>query len=648
MDSSKDKFILHSRVDLLYRNSYAGLRVTIIAALGLCLGFNGPNGVPPEKLMWLSLMLVVVFLRGLDTHLWKKQLAQCKQAGIANLNRFRVGAFVTAILWAFYCLYFYPNSNIYQLAASMIIVSAMAGGAATVLSGDVVLSIGYAQILLLPYSSYLVFSPHNEFQVLGFLGFAFSFFMFFIALKAGQYTLESIKLRHENMHLINHMQHEVNARTKQIVELSQIDSLTKLLNRSAFIDQARELISKGTKTEFSIFFIDLDGFKPVNDNFGHNIGDQILSELATRLKKELLEVTFICRWGGDEFIVLAEAIDTNGINNLAMHLKKIITQPFQIENYNLEIDASIGVAIYPEHSQDLTELVSFADVSMYHNKHANRSDFIVFSSVLAEMVQHEYMLSAEIRKAVKKKQLHLVYQPIIEAKSGKIHAVEALLRWKLNGKMIPPDTFIPLAEKNGAILEIGYWVLEEALINQKKLTTAGYEIKMCINISVAQFEDPDLPTRISQLIERHNVNPNMVHLEITESMITDDKPKLLLTLKDLQNKGLFISIDDFGTGYSSLSVIQDTRVNIIKIDRSFVAKLTENGSSIIRAVMVMAKDMDYKVVAEGVEDVQQSELLSNLGIDYLQGYLFSKPVPYTTLIKLVNASESNTKKIGNE
>ena len=638
MRSCNHKVELNDRLELLYRSSYAGFLIMLAAASGLVFWFDSTSHAY-VRLGWWVAMLLLMLWRLFYSYTWCVKSKQGELGTSSDLLRFRIGALLTASLWAFYCIYFYSDSDLYQLCISMIIVGTLAGGASTVLSGDLPLAVLYPQILLVPYSLLLTLSGTPEHQLLGVLGLIFAGIIFFSAYKAARFTLDSIRLRYQHTLLLKNMQSEVESRTDKIIELSQLDSLTKLLNRPAFIEAANEQIKHTAKDKhLSVFFIDLDSFKPVNDNFGHHVGDTLLKQLALRLKENFDNNALVCRWGGDEFIILAKTTNKKQVEIIANKINTLIESTFIFDEYKIDLDASIGVSIFPSHSQSIEELISFADVSMYENKHTQKTDYVLFSKDLAEKVQRDFALSSAIRKAVSRKQLNLVYQPIIDTRNGECHAVEALLRWEHKGKAIPPDVFIPLAEKHGAIREIGYWVLEKAIQQQKLMMQDGLNIKICINVSIVQFEDAEFVNIVRNMIDKYQVDTNLFHIEITESVFSSDKPKLLQAIKQLQTLGFFISVDDFGTGYSSLSVIQDLAVNIVKIDRSFVNKLDSNGATIIKAVMLMANELNYKVVAEGVETVEQKNTLKTLGVHYLQGYLFSKPQNYMDLTNQFGAS----------
>ncbi|WP_351016034.1 EAL domain-containing protein [Shewanella sp. AC91-MNA-CIBAN-0169] len=626
-----DPHVLNDHLKLLYQNAIPGIAITIAASAGLAFGFEEHSTVHYKFIWWLCLSAVVCF-RIIDTALWfrraNKGLFSCQN----DLYRFGAGVLLTAFLWAFYCVYFYNTSSIDELFSSLVIVSAMAGGAATVLSGNKLLSQIYTLMLLAPFSLQMILGDNPAHLLLGCLGLAYAAVMLSVANAAANFTKNSILLRNEHNQLLKTMEHKIQQRTQKIIELSQHDSLTQLLNRRSFLAAAKLQLSQiETDNQYAIFFLDLDGFKQVNDNFGHRVGDEVLTEVVKRIKQACQHDEIICRWGGDEFIIMAHQTPLYRFEELAIMLKKHINQPILTTQHVINMDCSIGIAMYPEHGQSISDLISLADLSMYSRKSGGTDDYVMFSGELEQKIKHEMHLSKGIAQAIAEQQLRLVFQPIIDSTTGDIASVEALLRWEFEGNNIQPDVFIPLAEKNGAIKQIGYWVLEESVRQLAVLHLLKPQLAICINVSVIQFEDIDFVNKVHQIINQYHVNPSKVHLEITESVFSQDKLKLINMVKALQLLGFMISIDDFGTGYSSLSVIQDLHVNTVKIDRSFINNLHLNGIDIVKAVMMMSHGLGYRIVAEGVENQQQANTLTALGIHYLQGYLFDKPLEFEAL-----------------
>ncbi|WP_420553890.1 diguanylate cyclase domain-containing protein [Neptuniibacter marinus] len=372
----------------------------LAAASGLVFWFDSTSHAYVRLGWWVAILLLMLW-RLFYSYTWCVKSKQGELGTSSDLLRFRIGALLTASLWAFYCIYFYSDSDLYQLCISMVIVATLAGGASTVLSGDLLLATLYPQILLVPYSLLLVLSGTSEHQLLGVLGLIFAGIIFFTAHKAARFTLDSIRLRYQHTLLLKNMQSEVESRTDKIIELSQLDSLTKLLNRPAFIEAASKQIKHTAKNKhLSVFFIDLDSFKPVNDNFGHHVGDTLLKQLASRLKENFGTNALICRWGGDEFIILSKTTNKKQVEIIANKINTLIESTFIFDGYKIDLKASIGVSIYPNHSQSIEELISFADVSMYENKHTQKTDYVLFSKDLAEKVQRDFALSSAIRRVV--------------------------------------------------------------------------------------------------------------------------------------------------------------------------------------------------------------------------------------------------------
>lgn len=635
MHEQEDPQILNDQINLLYRSAIPGIAATVIASAGLAFGFKNQS-ISDDKLLWWLCLSVLMVLRSFDTFLWLKRSIKGIVGSKNDLYRYSSGAILTAFFWTFFCLFFYNSLGINELFSALVIVSAMAGGASTILSGHKLVSQTYMLLLLVPFSIQMIIGGNPAHQMLGYLGLAYAFVMFSIAKTAADFTKHSIMLRNEHSSLLKNMEQQVEKRTQEVIELSQHDPLTHLLNRRAFITTANQQLSlMKQKVSYAIFFIDLDKFKLANDNFGHKVGDEVLCEVAKRIKQACKYNEIICRWGGDEFIILAHQTSHYRFTELAITLKRYINLPIVTSQHVINMDCSIGIATYPEHGQSLSDLISLADLSMYSRKGGENSDYVMFSGELKQKIKYDMHLSKGIARAVSEKQLHLVYQPIIESTTGEIATVEALLRWDFEGELISPEVFIPLAEKNGAIKEIGYWVIEESMRRLTALQKINPTLQIAINVSVIQFEDANFVNKVYHIVRSHNVAPNNVHIEITESVFSSDKLYLINMVRDLQALGFQISIDDFGTGYSSLSVIQDLDINFVKIDRSFITNLHLNGIDIVKAVMVMSHGLRYRVIAEGVEDLQQANALTALGIHYLQGYLFDKPLEFEILeIKL--------------
>jgi len=622
--------VLHDRLDSLYLNSSSALAITVVASAGLTLGFIGSN-LYTAKLLWWLMMLLVTAGRALDMRRWHAKCRRGERGDRRDLYCMTVGVIATALTWSSYATLFNERVGLYEMTAVMVIISALAGGATTVLSANVHLSRAYSAILILPYSAMMLAAENAEHRVLGVLGLCFAWIMYQVAGRAAEFTNSSIQLRYEHLNLLRNLESEVESRTARIVELSQKDTLTRMLNRRAFMIEARRRLTEKQADHQVLAFIDLDGFKPINDSYGHAVGDEVLGTLAERLKAFSADQHLACRWGGDEFIVMAEVRDEAHLQAFASELLALFDEPLALRRHSFVLEASIGLSRFPARGEDIDERVSQADQAMYHCKQGSRHGCVRYDETLELRLRHERELESALPLAIANNQLFLVFQPLVDAADGRYVAAEALLRWKLDGQLIPPDEFIPLAEKSGAICEIGYWVLEQSLARLCQLHRQGFEIALGVNVSVVQFEDPDFVSRVLQIVEQQQVESDWLRLEITESVLSRDARRFGEAVQALHDAGVRIAVDDFGTGYSSLSVIQNLQVDYVKIDRSFVDRLEHHGLDVVQAVMVMARGMGYSVVAEGVETARQAETLRKLGVDYLQGYFYDRPLPFEAL-----------------
>lgn len=610
---------------MLYSNGYAGIIVSFIASSLLVYGFETPQ-VAQFKLYWWLAMVSLLVVRFADTIYWHRTHLGTLFDGCKSVYRFSTGTLLTAIMWCVYCLSVFPFIDTIELSFNIIIVSALAGGAATVLAAHKLTAMLYAAILLLPFSSALILAADFHEYILGVLGLSFGGVMLITAKKSADFTAQAIRFKNQNAVLVESMEEEVQERTKRIHELSNIDPLTGLFNRTAFLTQLHRHILDNVaqgKT-FALLFIDLDGFKKINDTIGHETGDSVLKQTAARLKKHCPDQQLLCRWGGDEFLVGLDDATAESALQIATQLIAKISDAYEFENNRLSLGATVGVALYPEHTKDEKRLIQLADTAMYYQKKTSPSSAGMFSEKLSKRLAREQYLKDALSEALTNNQLRLVYQPIVNTQTHQIEAFEALLRWRLNGENIPPDEFIPIAEQYGQIRKIGAWVIEQACLDAKSWQDQN-AISVSVNVSVIQLQEDDFIHIVDNALAASGLPAKCLHIEITESVFAADKDTLLNKINALQQRQVNVSIDDFGTKYSSLSVIQELSANKVKIDRSFIASLDTNGLPIVKAVLNIAEAFGYDVVAEGVETLQQAQTLKELGIHYLQGYYFAIP-----------------------
>ncbi|PKQ43086.1 bifunctional diguanylate cyclase/phosphodiesterase [Pseudomonas sp. o96-267] len=419
----------------------------------------------------------------------------------------------------------------------------------------------------------------------------------------------------------------------ELTQLALHDGLTKLPNRLLLEDRINQNILKLQRNGgyFALLFMDLDGFKPVNDAFGHHVGDQLLVAVAQRLRAHLRANDSLARIGGDEFVLLAELRHPDDASNVASHVVGLLSQPFEIDGHELRVSTSVGIALYPGDGVDQQELLINADAAMYHAKSLGKNGYSFFESSMNTNARQQLQLLHDLRVALERGELRLHYQPKFASGSGRMLGAEALLRWQHPQQgLLAPVRFIGLAEKTGLIIPIGDWVLDEACRQMRLWYEQGHQDwRVAVNLSALQFCHGELVETVRQTLARHALPANCLTLEITESTAMHDVSASQVILEQLAEMGVDIAIDDFGTGYSSLLYLKRLPANELKIDRGFVRDLEHDGDdmAIVSAIVALGQALDLRIVAEGVETPEQQAFLTELGCDSLQGYLLGHPLP---------------------
>jgi diguanylate cyclase (GGDEF)-like protein len=614
------------------------------------------NPVQHLKIYWFVFMCALFAWRFWDMRIWQKKLNGHTYDATQPMLRFTIARYLTAFALSAYSVMFFESMDVIELACTIVIMSSMAGGAATVLAANKGLSLSYAFILLTPISILCLFSSESYQNIFGALGLIFVVVMFSSARRSSEFTAESILIKNQHADLLDEMElknqeiSEVNAsleakvkkRTEQIFELSNIDPLTKLFNRNAFSENLKLLIdsSKLRNAKLAVLFIDLDGFKSINDSHGHAIGDKVLVETAKRLSSQAKKLQCLCRWGGDEFLISLQDSDVDTACTFAKQLIEELSQPIKIEHHILMVGATIGIAMYPDHGMNEVQLITLADTAMYVQKQTAKSDVCVFTEKMRDTLHRQIKLKEGLANALINDEFYVVFQPVIDSKTGDVGFCEALLRWDLNDESISPDEFIPIAEQHGLIHSIGAWVL-----NQSCQLAADWSfnefVDLSVNVSVAQLMHGDLVSVVESALHCSGFPAKNLHIEITESIFAEDIDYVLEQMNALQGIDIKVSVDDFGTGFSSLALLQSLSADVVKIDKSFIDSIDRGGKAIIQATQYMASELGYSVVAEGVETKLQADILSAMGIESLQGFYFSKPMRVEELASWHKAFKSN-------
>lgn len=442
--------------------------------------------------------------------------------------------------------------------------------------------------------------------------------------------------------------------TKKLNEQKEIldfqahhDALTGLPNRILFADRLGQAIVKAErqKTEFALFFIDLDRFKQINDSLGHTFGDKVLKVIAKRLLGVVRREDSLSRLGGDEFTLLAEDLKQEiDISALAKKIIAVLAEPIIIEDNTLYITSSIGISIFPKDNVDADNLLKYADAAMYRAKEEGRNNFQYYSAEMTELALKRVVMEANLRRALKNEEFFVCYQPQVESKTGKIVGMEALVRWRHPTEgLIYPNSFIQLAQDTGLIVAIDRLVMKIAMKQVSKWYAKGLNPGiLALNLAMKQLAKEDFIDTLNAMFEECRFQPEWLELEVTEGDIMKNPQNAIEVLRKISDMGIELAVDDFGTGYSSLSYLKRLPIDKLKIDKSFVDGLPENDEdvSIAIAIVALAHSLKLSVIAEGVENAEQKEFLAQNGCDFIQGYYYSKPIPSDEMEKMLENGNS--------
>ena len=425
---------------------------------------------------------------------------------------------------------------------------------------------------------------------------------------------------------------------------SHHDTLTGLPNRKYLHEHLVEVINKleDKEQQFAVLFLDIDRFKLINDSLGHNVGDLLLKAVSDRLKSLLKQGDLMVRWGADEFAIVAMDIhSTDAVVQVAEAMIQALTLPFNCGGHELHITTCIGASIYPDHHTEVEGLIRNADMAMYRAKAEGQNSFQFYVPNMQEQSFQRLSMENNLRRALENNELLTYYQPQVDILTGKIVGLEVLLRWKhVSLGSIPPSQFIPLAEETGLITAIGSWVLRQTCLQAIAWQDKGLPpIQVGVNLSIKQLQQKDFLSCLQQILEETNLDPHFLELEITEGIMMDNVEEKIILLNEFRQMGIQLSIDDFGTGYSALSYLKNLPIDTLKIDRIFIEYVThsEHDRTIVASIINLAHSLSLNVIAEGVETIEQVDILRSLGCDQIQGYFFYKALPAEEIGVLLRA-----------
>lgn len=423
---------------------------------------------------------------------------------------------------------------------------------------------------------------------------------------------------------------------KRLQELASKDVLTGLMNRyaiNATIESALEAASDDRSHVLGVVFLDLDNFKRVNDHFGHVNGDRLIKRVSEIVSDCLPEGATVARLGGDEFLILVDPCTQALLETLAETIIDRLRAPIHLDLMDAYTSCSIGIAVYPQHGETLEALISHADTAMYAAKEAGKHTYRVFSPEMNQKVAKCIWLDTELRRAIEEKQFVLHYQPLINLCTGRLHSVEALLRWQSTSRgLVPPGEFIRFTEESGLIVPIGRWLMQEAVSQAEHWRENGLDIRISINVSARQLRDAEIVNQLRELVERSHSTRTLIDIELTESCFIEDEKAAVELMRQFKQLGARILLDDFGTGYSSLSQLTRLPIDVIKLDRSFITGIDQNfqAQSLVRSVLSLARAFGFTIVAEGVETEREVQFLKDIGVDYAQGFFYARPMAADT------------------
>jgi diguanylate cyclase (GGDEF)-like protein/PAS domain S-box-containing protein len=421
------------------------------------------------------------------------------------------------------------------------------------------------------------------------------------------------------------------------------DSLTRLPNRALFQDRLAQAVARARRSDglTALLLLDLDRFKTINDTLGHAAGDKLLAEVATRLQSRKREGDTIARLGGDEFVlVVADLRSREDAAVIAEQLIDVLKPPILIDDHELHVSASIGIAVAPEDGEEGTTLLKSADLALYRAKELGRDSYHIFEPKLNERVMQRLVLEKDLRRAIHDQEFVLMFQPQYHLESGRMRGVEALVRWRQGEEIVSPAKFIPIAEECGLIVPLGSWVLRESIRHCAKFhEVCGSNFRVCVNVSAMQIQRPNFATEVAKVLEQHGLPPTQLVLELTERTLMQNPEQGSYAMEQLQRMGIGIAMDDFGTGHSSLNYVSVLPISMIKIDRGFVMNCAKRktDTAILSAIVTMGHALGLKVLAEGVETAEQVRVLRAQRCDEVQGHYFSRPVYSEQIVALLES-----------
>ncbi len=669
LTATAELWVTRDRAEMLYGNASGGLFMSAVTATSLVLIAAAPDTAVSLG-TWLAGMFAVIAVRITDVRRWRPRRQRRGGSAQWDIRCFAAGTLLSSLLWALFPVLFFPLLTQSRSTAAFVVMAAMAGGSATVLGPSLPLSLAFCAVQLLVPGAVYFLLPGRENKYLGVLAVVMFIWMAVSSRQANRAVISAVRVSRVNQALVVEAErqrqgsdtvnqqlaaaqvalNESNQTLEQRIEertadlaremarrqlyadalarLASIDALTGLCNRAEFAQRLSALVRDAADVglPLAVLFLGIDGFKQVNDVRGNAAGDALLQACSRAMSGVLSEDGLIARWGGDEFIVALPGASRATASDMADALRRALLTPSHEGTDAIPLDASVGIAVFPDDARTQDELIRAADVAMYEAKRGGEGRVRQFDPEIARDLARRHLLEQTMRGGTERGEFSLVFQPIFDSLTARCDAVEALLRWH------PPELgpistplAIQIAEQTGQICTIGRWALIEAC--RVARTWPSPAPAVVVNVSVAQVLTGTLPGDVADALAQSGLPPERLYLEITESMFVSDPRRVAPVFETLRRNGHRVLLDDFGTGFSSLAYLSKLPLDVIKIDKSFVHAADRDGYAIIRAILSIARALSLSVTAEGVEIPSQRDTLTAMGVDFLQGYLLARPMP---------------------
>ena len=632
--------------NLLYQNTKGMHLAGLAVALLLVLMFRNTALNPKLLGGWFAAMVMVETGRGLLSRRFRHKSIPLAESGLWK-RHFTAGALAAAVGWGIAGVLLFPPGDVaHELFLTMVILGASAV-TLPALAAHLGCYLAFLLVSALPLAVRLVVETGEITLSAGLMAGVGIALLTRMAFGLHKRLVEQLSIRFAIADIAEELRTEMGDRKRaeeKLTQLANFDPLTTLPNRTLFEHKLERAITRARAghAQLAVLFVDLDRFKNINDSLGHGIGDEVLKRVAQRLQRSITEHDTVARLSGDEFIILiADAEDREELTALAERMLRVIAKPMLLGETELRITASIGITLLAEDSPDAKSLLANADTALYRAKKRGRNRAQYFTPDMHEAAMKRLQREVELRKALRRDELVLHYQPLFDLPSGRLMGVEALVRWHSHEfGLVPPSDFIPLAEETGLIIPIGEWVLREACrqaVGWREL--CGNEFHMAVNLSARQFTAPDLAGTVGRILGETGLPPSALVLEITESVTLGNEESNLAELRKLRGLGISLALDDFGTGNSSLGYLKRFPIEVLKLDQSFVRDVAHNphDAAVARATIRLANNLGLRVVAEGVENEAQLQWLQSESCALIQGYLMSQPLDVDACEELIMA-----------